>query len=162
MRRRQKGQRQRSRRPRWTRSKGTPGGVAVRPCAYGSWRRGRRGGAGQQTAVGPTRVRRPKFPQELPPTAPPHGRPTAHAPARCPPRRASTSRFAQTFGCLARRAENDAKLEQAKKDKSGLTTKDLRRKPVEPRGAFTLTNVEPSIITPVPYDIEKVVAKREG
>merc|ERR1712196_399874 len=65
-------------------------------------------------------------------------------------------------GFLARRSENDAKLEQAKKDKSGLTTKDLRRKPVEPRAAFTLTNVEPSIITPVPYDIEKVVAKREG
>merc|ERR1719515_264293 len=32
---------------------------------------------------------------------------------------------------------------------------------VEPRGAFTLTAVEPQTITPVPYDIEKVVAKRE-
>ena len=65
-------------------------------------------------------------------------------------------------GFLARRAENDAKLEEAKKTKSGLTTKDLRRKPVEPRGAFTLTAVEPQTITPVPYDIEKVVAKREN
>merc|ERR1719353_2756320 len=58
-------------------------------------------------------------------------------------------------GFLARRAENDAKLEEAKKTKSGLTTKELR-------GAFTLTAVEPQTITPVPYDIEKVVAKREN
>merc|ERR1719311_1218417 len=58
-------------------------------------------------------------------------------------------------GFLARRAENDAKLEAAKKAKSGLTTKD-------PRRAFTLTAVEPQTITPVPYDIEKVVAKRES
>ena len=62
---------------------------------------------------------------------------------------------------LARRADNDAKMAESKAKGLGLTTADLKRKPVEPKGAFTLENVNTVTITAVPYDIEKVVAKRE-
>ncbi|CAG9462620.1 unnamed protein product [Pedinophyceae sp. YPF-701] len=58
-------------------------------------------------------------------------------------------------GFLIRRAENDKKKQEAKAAGKTVDMKSLRRKPAEPKGAFSVSNVSLQTVTPVPYDILK-------